>query len=116
MVKHNLSIGVALAIVVVTLASCSNHQRDGSGATYTDDIGQEFCSVHREPLFERDGFWTGDPVPTIQPSEKYLKVADKFPNHIGQTESLGWSEFTPVPRKIKYCRSCEDGLEKALDE
>lgn len=84
--------------------------------TYRDDRDILHCSVHKVPLTEVHGYWTGKPIPMISPTEEYIRYAGDYPNNIGLAESLSYSEFKPERHWFRYCKHCQSGLKRALSK
>ena len=84
--------------------------------TYRDDRDILHCSIHKAPLTEIHGYWTGRPIPMISPTEEYIRYAGDYPNSIGLAESLSYSEFTPERHWFRYCKECQSGLKRALSK
>ena len=102
--------------MVAVICSCAPTQFPlDPESTYIDADGKASCAIHQEALAEVDGYWTGDPVPLITPTDAYIEFAGQFPNHIGLAQSLEKTEFTPIGHPIRYCRSCEAAINEAID-
>lgn len=105
-----------LSLWITVLLSCTQKNPVDESNTYKDSKGVKYCSIHKIPLIETDGYWTGTPVPCISFDEEFIKYSTKFPNHMGATQSLTHSSFTPEECKFKYCIKCQAKLDKALED
>lgn len=105
-----------LAALVSLLSSCAGPPFPPEpGATYAGNDGRLHCTLHNEALVVRQGYWTGEPIPLISPTDAYIKNAGRFPNHLGLAQSLTKTQLASKPCKVRYCESCERGLRTALD-